>query len=117
MILTEENFISVAKECYDNIQCYSTKDFEEDMNRFLHIRKLLTKYHTGKPLRERLILNHLIVLYNVFGNSATDFLFFRINKEYWSYLATFLVFMGRLPENRMYEFKYDETIIKSLRGI
>jgi hypothetical protein len=117
MTLTEENFTSVAKKCYDNIQCYSTKDFEEDMNRFLHIRKLLTKYHTGKPLRERLILNHLIVLYNVFGTKATEFLFFKINQEYWNYLATFLVFMGRLPEDQMCEFKYDQTIIDSLRRI
>lgn len=117
MDLTEDNFVDIAKRCYDNIQCCSSQDFEEDLHRFLHIRKLFTKYHSGKPLRERLILNHIIVLYNVFGNKATEFLFFRIHKEYWGYLATFLVYLGRLPDEMMGEFHYDTTIIDTLRKI
>jgi hypothetical protein len=115
--ITEENFVQHAMKCYDNIQCCTVDEFEDDLKRFLYLKKLFSKYHNSKVLRERLILNHLIVIYNVFSMCATDFLFFKIDKEYWNYLATFLVYLNRMPEDKIGEFSYDADIIDTLRKI
>lgn len=115
--LTDENFIQLAMDCYDNSQCFTIEEFEDDLKRFLYLKKLFSKYHNSNVLRERLILNHLIVIYNVFNNSANDFLFFKIDKEYWDYLATFMVYLNRLPENCIGNFRYDMKIINTLRKI
>ena len=102
---------------YDNIQCCTIEEFEDDLKRFLYLKKLLSKYHNSKVLRERLILNHLVVLYNVFGNKATDLLFFKVDKLYWDYLATFLVYLDRLPIEVIGNFTYDKQILETLRKI
>ena len=115
--LNEENFVQHAMNCYDNTQCCTVEEFEDDMKRFLYLKKLFSKYHNSKVLRERLILNHLIVLYNVFNTHATDFLFFKIDKDYWDYLATFMVYLNRLPENKLSSYNYDKSIIEALRKI
>lgn len=117
MNLTEDNFVQYAMKCYDNTQCCTVEEFEDDMKRFLYLKKLFSKYHNSKILRERLILNHLIVIFNVFNSCATDFLFYKIDREYWNYLATFLVFLNRLPEEKLGSFSYDQTIIDTLRKI
>lgn len=117
MVLTEDNFIQYAMKCYDNTQCCTVQEFEDDLKRFLYLKKLFSKYHNSKVLRERLILNHLIVIYNVFSDYATDFLFYKVDKDYWNYLATFLVFLNRLPEERLGEFSYDKNIIEILRKV
>jgi hypothetical protein len=117
MNLTNDTFVQHAMKYYDNIQCCTLEEFEDDLKRFLYLKKLFSKYHNSNVLRERLILNHLIVLYNVFSNYATEFLFFKIDKEYWNYLATFLVFLNRLPDEKVGEFTYDTTIIDTLRKI
>lgn len=117
MKLTEDNFIQHAMSSYDNIQCCTLDEFEDDLKRFLYLKKLFSKYHNSKILRERLILNHLIVLYNIFNAKATEFLFFKIDKEYWNYLATFLVYLNRLPDEKVAEYSYDKNIIDVLRKI
>lgn len=115
--LTEENFLQHAMNSYDNMQCCNIEEFEDDLKRFLYLKKLFSKYHNSGVLRERLILNHLIVLYNLFSNAATDFLFFKIEKDYWDYLATFMVYLNRLPDEKITEYTYDQNIIKALRKI
>lgn len=96
--LTNDNFILFAMNHYDNIQCHSISEFEEDLKRFLYLRKLLSRYKKHGDLKERLILNHLTVLFNCFGDDATKMLFFKINRENWNTLATFLTFLNRMPE-------------------
>ena len=93
------------------------------MKRFLYLKKLLSRYKTSGELRERLILNHIIVLYNLFGEHTTSMLFFKIDQHYWSTLITFLVFLERMPE-KVEEFgivtaniPLDETVIQVLRKI
>lgn len=115
--LTNDNFVQQAMHHYDNTQCCTVEEFEDDLKRFLYLKKLFSKYHNSKTLRERLILNHLIVLYNVFGSYATEFLFFKIDQSYWDYLATFMVYLNRLPEDKLGEYNYDKTIIEALRKI
>jgi hypothetical protein len=121
--LNENNFVLYAMHHYDNPQCHSVQEFEEDLKKFLYLKKLLSRYNTTGELRERLILNHIIVIYNIFGDAATRMLFYRIDKSCWESLTTFLVYLNRMPEN-LPEFgivssdiKLDETIISVLRNI
>ena len=96
MKLNEDNFLVFAMHHYDNQQCHSLQEFEEDLKRFLYLRKLLNRYKRDGDLKERLILNHVIILYNLFGDAVTDMLFLKIDKEYWSALVTFLVYLNRI---------------------
>ena len=74
------------------------EDFEEDMKRFKYIKRLLKKYMTQGDLKHHLILNHLIICFNVFGEGTITLLFYKIDKEYWTILKTFLVFLNRIPD-------------------
>ena len=122
-ILTEENFLLHAMHHYDNPQCTSLIEFEEDLKRFLYLKKLFYRYKINNELRERLILNHIIVLYNVFGDNATQMLFNKIDQDCWEYLTTFLVYLQRMPETipemgiSLSKIRLDEHIIEVLRKI
>lgn len=108
---------------YDNPQCHSLQEFEEDLKKFLYLKKLISRYKNNGELRERLILNHIIVLYNIFGDAATEMLFYKIDKHCWDTLITFLVYLDRMPESIpefgiiLSEHALDETIIATLRKI
>ena len=116
MKLSDDNFILYAMNHYDNIQCHSIEEFEEDLRRFLYLKKLFSRYKNSDEIRECLILNHIIVLYNIFGDYATDMLFFKL-QEYESELATFLVYLNRLPEEKVSNIAIDMNIANALRKI
>lgn len=121
--LNEENFLVFAMHHYDNPQCPSISEFEEDIKRFLYLKKLLTRYRVNGDLRERLILNHIIILYNLFGKSATRMLFYKIDKANYGVLITFLVYLERMPDKIpefdivLTDYTLDNNIIKILRNI
>ena len=121
--LSENNFLLYAMHHYDNPQCHSIEEFEEDLKKFLYLKKLLSRYKRDGELRERLILNHIIVLYNVFGEATTNMLFYKIDKDYWDTLITFLVYLDRMPETiieysiKLSDIPLDETVISTLRKI
>lgn len=121
--LNENNFLLYAMHHYDNPQCHSIDEFEEDLKKFLYLKKLFSRYKKDDELRERLILNHIIVLYNVFGEATTNMLFYKTDKEYWSTLTTFLVYLGRMPEElpphsiKLSDIALDEKIVQALRKI
>jgi hypothetical protein len=121
--LNEGNFLVYAMHHYDNPQCHSLQEFEEDIKKFLYLKKLLSRYKNYDELRERLILNHIIVLYNIFGDSATKMLFYKIDKSCWDVLVTFLVYLDRMPEELpeygiiLSDIVLDENIISTLRKI
>lgn len=117
MKLSEDNFLLHAMHHYDNQQCHSLAEFEEDLKRFLYLRKLLNRYKKDGDLKERLILNHIIVLYNLFGDALTEMLFFKIEEEYWPALVTFLVYLHRIPEERCADVTLDQNIVRVLRKI
>ncbi len=121
--LNENNFLLYAMHHYDNPQCHSLTEFEEDLKKFLYLKKLLSRYKNNGELRERLILNHIIVLYNIFGEATTNMLFYKTDESCWDSLVTFLVYLGRMPETVpqhgivLSEIALDETIIATLRNI
>ncbi len=95
--LDDDNFILFAAKHYDNPQCYDSEEFYDDLKRFKYLKRLFGKYEESGELRERLILNHLIILYNVFGDVTTKMLFYKL-EEYYSYLLPFMVLLHRLPD-------------------
>ena len=96
--LSDDNFIIYAMKCYDSPNCIMS-EFEEDLKRIKYIKRLIKKYKITGDLKERLILNHIIVLSNVFGTEAcVRLLFFRIDEEDYSILKTFLIFLNYMPK-------------------
>ena len=102
--LTDENFTMFAMQCYDNPQCTSMEEFMEDLRRFRYLKRLLRRYYKNGELRERLILNHLIVIFNIFGfDNSVKMLEFKIDDEYWPVLKTCLIYMN---QNNFYIFLF-----------
>lgn len=121
--LNESNFLIYAMHHYDNTQCYSLAEFEDDLKKFLYLKKLLSRYKNNGDLKERLILNHIIVLYNLFGDATTKMLFYKVDEDCWDILITFLVYLDRMPEIitdygiTLSEVILDEKVISTLRKI
>jgi hypothetical protein len=121
--LNENNFLLYAMNHYDNPQCHSLEEFDEDLKKFLYLKKLITRYKKDNDLKERLILNHIIVLYNVFGANATRMLFHKVDKDNWDVLVTFLIYLGHMPESIpeynliLSDIKLDEKVIAVLRKL
>ena len=120
--LNNSNFILYVSKYYDNPQCDSMDEFNEDLNRIKYIKRLLRKYIKTGILRERLILNHLLILQNVFGPTVTSrILFFKVDKELYSELKTFLIYLNYLPdeipETELDRIPLDNKIVSTLRKI
>ena len=116
--LTPDNIMMFAMKHYDNPSCVDSKEFLDDMKRFKYLKRLFRKYDTSNILKVRLILNHIIVLANVFGvDASSTLLFFKIEKKHWSTLKTFLVYLHYMPENDMKDIATDVKVLKELRDI
>ena len=96
--LNEDNFLLFAIQNYENPQAVTKDDFDKDLNHFKYIKRLLKRYKNSGQLKTHLLLNHFIILYNIFGEATTPMLFFKIEKELWSAMKSFIVFLGRFPE-------------------
>lgn len=116
-LLNEENYLFFAIKHYNNPQSVTCEDFEDDMKRFKYLKRLLRKYEKSGVLRTHLILNHIIVLYNVFGDAATPLLFFKMEQKHWSVLKTFMMFVGRLAESDLINISIDQYAYQELKGV
>lgn len=94
----ETNFLLYAAKHYDNPHCYDTVEFYEDLNRFKYIKRLLNKYEETGEIKDRLIINHLTIIYNVFGAEAGTRLLFLKLRDYLHLIKPFLIMMGTLPD-------------------
>ncbi len=118
--LNEENFLLFAIKNYENPQAISREDFEKDLNHFRYIKRLLKRYKTTGELKIHLLINHFIILYNIFGEAATPMLFYKIEKNLWSATKTFIVFLDRLPEyphTWIHDIPMDGRCLKELQGV
>ena len=95
--LNQENWLIFAIKNYNNPLSVTYSDFEEDLKRFKYIKRLLRRYESTGELKTHLILNHVIVLYNVFDEAATPLLFYKLEETYWSVIKAFMLFLDRLP--------------------
>jgi hypothetical protein len=118
--LNENNFLLFAIKHYENPQAVTREDFDKDLNHFKYIKRLLKRYKNTGELKTHLLLNHFIVLYNIFGEATTPMLFFKIEKELWSVMKSFVIFLGRLPEypkSGIHDIKVDLNCLEELYKI
>ena len=96
--LNESNYIMFAIKNYENPQAITQEDFYEDMKRFKWVKRLLNKFKNTGDLNVHLVMNHFIILYNVFGDATTPMLFYKIEKELWDVMKTFVIFLNKMPD-------------------
>jgi|TARA_A100001391_G_scaffold180559_1_gene146093 hypothetical protein len=97
--LNDDNYLIFAIKHYDNPQAVTYEDFLNDMKKFKYIKRLLKRYRKTGDLKSHLLINHFIVLYNVFQDATTPLLFYKIEQDLWSPMKTFIMFLGKLPEH------------------
>jgi hypothetical protein len=105
--LNEDNYLLFAIKFYDNPQAVTRDDFEDDLKRIKYIKRLLKRYRNTGVLKTHLILNHLIVLFNVFDDAAVPLLLYNLESDLWPAIKSFLLFLNRLPE-------YPKTTLHSI---
>ena len=116
--LNKRNFELFAAQNYNNPECLDIEEFKEDLARFKYLKRLLRRYELADDLQIRLILNHIIVLYNVFGiESANRMVWYKIESEHWTYIKPFLVFLNYLPVDEKVEIPLDPLIVDLLRKL
>lgn len=126
--LDEANFLLFAAKYYDNPHCYDTVEFYDDLSRFKYLKRLCNRYDETGEMKERLIINHLIILYNLFGiEPTTRMLFLKLRGQY-HIIKPFLVLMGVMPDviynvgvegSKIYssDITMDQQIVELLRNI
>jgi len=123
--LNEKNFLLYAMQHYENPQCVEVEEFNDDLKKIKYIKRLFNQYAIEGVLKERLLLNHIIVFYNVFSvEAATRILFYKLEEQFWSMLKTFLCYLNFLPSTiesvngktiLTIEIPMDQGIVDSLR--
>ena len=96
--LNESNYLLFAIKFYNNPQAVTRDDFESDLKRIRYIKRLLKRYKNTGELKVHLILNHLIILFNVFDEAAVPLLFYNLEEDLWPSIKSFLTFLNRIPE-------------------
>jgi len=116
--ITTNNFVMYAIKHYENPQCEGEKEFHDDMKRFKYIKRLFKKYILSGQLKERLLLNHIIILRNLFGTEAcVTLLLFKTHREYLSVLKSFLIFLNMIREDELTDIESDSYVLEALRKI
>ena len=116
--INSSNVVMYAIRHYNNPQCEGEKEFEDALKRFKYIKRLLRKYHDTGILKERLLLNHLIVLHNVFETTpCVTLLLYKIQEEYWSTLKSFLIFLNSITEDELTHVEEDQNVLEILRKV
>ena len=116
--ITSDNVMMFAVKYYDNPQCEGEKEFHDDMKRFKYIKRLLRKHKDHSILKERLLLNHIIILNNLFGPEAcVTLLLFKIQREYWCTLKSFLLFLNILRDDELKDVIESQEVLETLRKL
>lgn len=118
--LNEDNFLLFAIKYHQNPQAVTKKDFEKDLNHFKYIKRLLKRYRNTGELKTHLLVNHFIILYNIFGEAATPMLFFKIDSDLWPAMKSFIIFLNKFPDypkTFIHDIKVDLECMKSLYQI
>ena len=118
--LNEDNYILFAIKYYENPQSVTMDDFESDLKRIRYVKRLLKRYKNTGELKTHLIVNHLIILFNVFNDAAVPLLFYNLENELWPSIKSFLLFLNRLPEypkTQIHEIIEDSECLSQLQKI
>jgi hypothetical protein len=118
--LNEDNYILFAIKHYENPHAVTKEDFYDDLKRFKWIKRLLKKYKTNGELNIHLLINHFLILYNVFGDAATPLLFYKLDFEYWSFVKTIIIYLGRFPDypkTQLHDIPVDINCLQQLNDL
>ena len=116
--IDDKNFMFFAMTHYRDKHSNSYEDFQEDLTRFKHLKKLLNRYQKTNVLKERLILNHIIIIYNCFETkAATQMLLYQVDPSQWYILKPFLLFLKYIREDDLIHVTLDENVVERLRKI
>ena len=118
--LNESNYLLFAIKFYDNPQSVTREDFESDLKRIRYVKRLLKRYKNNGELKVHLILNHLIILFNVFNEATVPLLFYNLDQELWPAIKSFLIFLNRVseyPKTKVNEIEADEYCLQQLKEL
>jgi hypothetical protein len=118
--LNEDNYLLFAIKFYDNPQAITMEDFQTDLKRIRYVKRLLKRYKNTGELKTHLILNHLIILFNVFNDAAVPLLFYNLERDLWPSIKSFLIFLNRLPEyprTQIHDIEEDVECLSQLHAI
>ena len=118
--LNDDNYLLFAIKFYDNPHAVTREDFEDDLKKIKYVKRLLRRYQNTNVLKTHLILNHLTVLFNVFGDAAVPLLFFNLERDLWASIKSFLLFLHKLPEfprTEIDNIELDEYCLEQLENI
>ena len=118
--LNENNYMLFAIKFYDNPHALTKEEFEDDLKRIKYVKRLLKRYKNTGVLKTHLILNHLTVLFNVFGEAAVPVLFYNLEEDLWPAIKSFLMFLQRIPDypkSHIHGIPEDQTCIDELQSI
>ena len=118
--LNESNYLLFAIKFYDNPQSVTREDFESDLKRIRYVKRLLKRYQNNGELKVHLILNHLIILFNVFNEATVPLLFYNLDEELWPAIKSFLIFLNRVseyPKTKVNELEADEYCLQQLKEL
>ena len=118
--LNENNYLLFAIKFYNNPQSLTKEDFEDDLKRIKYVKRLLKRYKNTGVLKTHLILNHLIVLFNVFSDATVPLLFYNLDQDLWPIIKSFLIFLNRIPEypkTQIHDIQEDEDCLVKLQSI
>ncbi len=113
--MNEKTFLLYATQHYDNPQCVDVEEFNDDLRKIKYIKRLFNQYSLGGDLKERLLLNHIIIFFNVFQTrAATRILFFKLEEKFWPVLKTFLFYLKFMPEDKIESINGKEIIVSDI---
>ena len=118
--LNENNYMLFAIKFYDNPHALTKEEFEDDLKRIKYVKRLLKRYKNTGVLKTHLILNHLTVLFNVFGEAAVPLLFYNLEEDLWPAIKSFLMFLQRIPDypkSHIHGIPEDQTCIDELNSV
>ena len=118
--LNENNYMMFAVKMYDNTHALTKEEFEDDLKRIKYVKRLLKRYKNTGVLKTHLILNHLTVLFNVFGEAAVPLLFYNLEEDLWPSIKSFLLFLKRIPsfpKSHIHGIPEDQTCIDELNSV
>ena len=125
--LNDENFLMFVMKEYNNVHCLDTEEFYDDLKKIKYIKRLFNIYKNTGQLKERLLLNHFIIFFNVFPVEAgVRILFYKIEQHFWPMVKTILIYLDRMPDKiesirgqtiRSSEIDLDEGMVRRLRAI
>lgn len=118
--LNEDNYLLFAIKFYDNPQAITMEDFQTDLKRIRYVKRLLKRYKNTGEIKTHLILNHLIILFNVFNDAAVPLLFYNLERDLWPSIKSFLIFLNRLPEyprTQIHDIEEDVECLSQLHAI